>query len=111
MSDPRYNPEAARSAQSDLSLAARRRALAYIDSVWPEDKQVCPICGTNDWGINDVANLPVRPEGVEVLLDTTKVYPLVPVTCKKCGYTFFINGKWVLAGGTPPDLDADPSES
>jgi len=90
--------------QADPSQLARRKSLEYLRSVWKEELQGCPICGTNDWGVNDVANLPVREETMSFPLGTTRVYPLVPITCKKCGYTFFLNEKWVLAGGTPEGL-------
>jgi hypothetical protein len=85
--------------------ALKVKALEYLLSVWPEEKQVCPICSGTDWGVSDTAVIP-RRGGAEITSgpDLTRVYPVVPVNCQTCGYTFFLNEKWVRAGGTPPDV-------
>jgi predicted nucleic-acid-binding Zn-ribbon protein len=95
----------------DPTLERRRAANAYLERVWPAERQHCPICNTTEWGINNVAILPVRAgtDPTSGVVDSNHVYPLVPVVCRTCGYTFFINEKWVLAGGTPPNLMPDPA--
>lgn len=97
------------------TLPERQAALEWLAKVWEEDRQQCPICGDGNWSISDVANLPVRPRRIvdeanpaAFITDITaeRVYPLVPISCVTCGYTFFINEKWIRSGGAPlPESD------
>jgi predicted nucleic-acid-binding Zn-ribbon protein len=78
----------------------RKAAQDHLARVWTEtESKSCPICGHTDWAINDVAELPVRNTRWFGLAgpddEPGRAFPLVPVNCINCGYTFFINEKWV----------------
>jgi predicted nucleic-acid-binding Zn-ribbon protein len=77
--------------EQDVGFEKREAVKRYLDDVWKHDKR-CPICGNDDWLIDNVANIAVRPTTYLDLLE--RAYPLAPVLCRVCGYTFFINEKW-----------------
>jgi uncharacterized protein CbrC (UPF0167 family) len=88
---------AARQTTEDPGFQQREAVKRHLDAIWTHDK-LCPICGTDDWIVDNIANLPVRSFHDD-LLDLgigsgTPVYPLCPVVCRTCGYTFFVNEKW-----------------
>jgi hypothetical protein len=77
----------------------RERALNYLNSVWKGDS-TCPVCKTDTWYVANIAVLPIRRGDVGTPAGGD-AFPLVPVTCETCGYTFFLNEQWVRADGTP----------
>jgi hypothetical protein len=84
----------------DALWAVRQRALDYLNSVWKGSK-VCPICQTDDsWVLTNIALLPVRSGEVGTPQEAS-AYPLAPVSCTVCGYTFFLHEHWVREQGTP----------
>src|SRR4051794_33856340 len=91
-------------------LDARRQASEYLKRFPGAEDMECPVCHNRDWGVSDVAMVNVRPNlttatwGVE---SSYRAYPLVPIGCATCGYTYFINEKWVRFGGPPPDLEIE----
>jgi len=83
----------------------RQRALDYLGSVWEGDSS-CPICKSDKWFIANVAVLPIRSGDIGTPAGSD-AYPLVPVVCKVCGYTFLFNEQWARAGGPPPEFEAE----
>ena len=100
MSDPKNTPPrpsplanalAGGSPTTDDPNVGRRAAVKrHIDNVWKHDHR-CPLCGNDDWIIDNVANLTVRSTSV---FEPERAYPLAPIVCRVCGYTFFVNEKW-----------------
>ena len=89
---------AAGATTDEVGFEKREAIKRHLDSKWTHAKQ-CPICGEDDWLIDNVANVPVRPTS---FLETgERVYPLAPVVCRVCGYTFFVNEKWAGSSGGP----------
>jgi predicted Zn-ribbon and HTH transcriptional regulator len=82
-----------------VDMAARERALAWLQEQWTEDSH-CPICNTDNWAVGDPVELPVRGGSMAFFQATgQRAYVLTPVQCTKCFYTFFINA--ILAGIVP----------
>ena len=70
--------------------------LAFLESKWIGDRH-CPICKVDDWQLQEVGNIPVRIDPAAAtwgIVEERRMYPLVPITCNNCGYTFFINEIW-----------------
>jgi hypothetical protein len=65
-----------------LDESEQARAIAWIKGKWP--KHVCPICGTNAWGLEpqvvkmEVASSPLAIGG--------PYYPLIILFCANCAY-------------------------
>jgi hypothetical protein len=115
MAEIRNTPEQTQDPVSDPVPEARRQAHAWLKRFPGAEDMECPICHTHDWGIADVGLLSVRVDPNEATFGGGEIverraYPLVPVTCETCGYTYFINEKWVRAGGTPPGLEKDATQ-
>lgn len=90
-------------------MDARLRASEYLHQ-WPDAPDMeCPICHNREWGISDAALLSVRVDPTEATWGAgeQRAYPLVPVGCSTCGYTYFINEKWIRHNGPPPGLQID----
>ena len=51
----------------------------------------CPICGTNGWNPCENAAFLEQEGGFGVMFPARR-YPVFPVICMQCGYTFLING-------------------
>lgn len=53
---------------------------------------VCPLCGSNNWGASDrIFQLQEFHGGKIIIGGETKIFPVLPLTCEKCGNTYFIN--------------------
>lgn len=79
----------------------------YIDileSKWTKAR-ICPICGNTLWQINDtIFELP-EFHGGNVVLGTGSVFPVIPISCSNCGYSFFINA--ILGKAIKPQEKAE----
>lgn len=58
----------------------------------------CPMCSNTGWTPGPVLWMPIAAEGT-----ITTGIRLVPVTCGRCGYTFFLNS-YVAEIEDPPGL-------
>lgn len=63
---------------------------------WLESKATvafsCPICASRSWNMSDmIFELREFQGGGIVLGGDSHIYPVVPLTCEKCGNTYFIN--------------------
>ena len=67
----------------------REKAASWIQPMWK--RQTCPICEGRSWTVGDVFEIRQFEGGNLVLGANRSLIPLVPFTCDKCGYTFFIN--------------------
>ena len=76
-------------APSEAEKQARsQRALAWITSHWPAP-QLCPICGSQSWVINDLVEM--RPYLGGSLHVGGPLFVMVPVMCRVCTYTLLFN--------------------
>lgn len=81
------------------------KALAWIASKWSEPR-TCSVCRQTNWTIGGV--LEMRPYMGGTLDLTANLFPVVPVVCTNCGYTFFFNAviSKLLPNATPaPSTD------
>ena len=73
--------------------------ISNLDKIW-ENKQ-CPICRKSNWLVTgDVYELP-EYHGGGVVIGSGKIFPVVPIVCRECGYTFFMNA--FLSNAVGPD--------
>jgi predicted nucleic-acid-binding Zn-ribbon protein len=68
--------------------ALRRKYESALQRVWSE-ADTCPICGTNNWSLNDLVDVPLRTDPDPSLQGHAYVY--VPLGCTHCGYTMFFH--------------------
>ncbi len=68
-----------------------KKLIKFIDDKW--HASVCPMCGGGEWGVSEkVFELREFNEGNIVIGGSNSaVSPVIPVTCRNCGNTVFIN--------------------
>lgn len=73
--------------------------IGNLDKMW-ENKQ-CPICKKSNWLVQE--NVYELPEyhGGGVVIGSGRIFPVVPIMCRECGYTFFMNA--FLSNAVAPD--------
>jgi hypothetical protein len=53
---------------------------------------LCSICSSNDWSATDtIFELREFQRGSLTIGGNQSIYPVIPITCNKCGNTLFIN--------------------
>jgi hypothetical protein len=78
----------------------RDRMLAHLRATAGESKP-CTLCGEKLWRIGEQIYL--LPEfNPNLLSPPASVYPVVPLTCLKCGNTLFLNA--LLIGALDPQV-------
>lgn len=68
-----------------------KRLIKFIDDKWRNS--ACPMCGKRAWGVSEkVFELREFNEGNLIIGGPdSAVSPVIPVTCRNCGNTVFIN--------------------
>ena len=85
-------PEVIDNSEDELGRINNQRAevaLRWLKDMW-KTPQICPICSVTNWTVGNVLEL--RPYNHGNLIIGGEVFPISPVTCLNCGYTFFLNG-------------------
>ena len=75
--------------------AVREAALKWVDSHWNKSRD-CPVCGGNEWNVEDIMQMMQFHNGAIVIGGPTRIIPVVPVECVRCGYTMLFNA--MIAG-------------
>jgi hypothetical protein len=89
--------------QGKLTGAEQEQVRSWLGDQWTQP--VCPFHGRTSWEIGDVVQTMPYASG---LLSTGPVYPLIVLTCQRCGYTVFINA--IRAGILPHLPPATPQQ-
>lgn len=76
----------------------KNRVDAYLKKI---NAPECPLCGGKDWTISDMVFQLIEFDYRGILIQGAQ-YPVVPLTCPKCGNTYFINA--VLTGLIDKDM-------
>lgn len=75
-------------------MQAAENTIGWLNDHWKGGRH-CPICQNRDWDVAAPLDLPIRQSSsmslAEALIDRTRVYPVIPVMCKTCGYVHFFN--------------------
>ena len=68
------------------------KVIDFINDRWGKDFK-CPYCNTEEFTItNSVYQLPAFNNiDTKITERDNTVFPVIPITCKNCGYTIFIN--------------------
>jgi len=62
----------------------------YLQLKWGESRE-CPMCGNRSWEVSlKTFELREFHEG-NMILGVGPIMPVIPVTCKNCGNTIFLN--------------------
>jgi len=81
------------------------KALGWLTKKWLDPK-TCPICHQVNWTVGAVFEM--RPYSGGGLIVGGPIFPVSPVTCLNCGYTFFMNA--VLNQILKPSAPVAPSD-
>jgi hypothetical protein len=86
--------------------AMRETALQAVQRHWRYDHRNCAICGADHWSVAQIFQMPefesVPSVGIRIGAPTM-VFPVVPVTCRTCGYTLFFNAVMLGLAPGPPE--------
>ena len=85
------------------------RLKKWLDVKWPRPHP-CPICGDDSWIVSNVGH--ITEEGLLAPAGRPKQgWPVSPVICANCGYTWFVNA--VLSGAleVPTEPPAGPDKA
>jgi hypothetical protein len=63
----------------------RSAAAMWLQDHWSRPR-ACPICGTQNWIIGDLVEVPIYTGGARNLYAGARV--MVPITCSTCYYTW-----------------------
>ena len=95
--------------QEDLHMETRinpKMVAAWLDK-WPGGK-ICPVCAENKWIIGDKIVQLLAFSGHDIL-PAGPVFPVLPITCKVCGYTYLINA--VITGAVKSSKKSNTPKS
>lgn len=88
------SPNTESNTDSDKAVAKLNSERADLALKWLKEKwktpQTCPICTASNWTVGHVWE--IRPYRGGNLHLGDGVFPLSPISCLNCGYTFFMNG-------------------
>ena len=77
---------------------------AYLKKISPA---ACPLCGDSKWTISKKVFQALEYEATGIFA-SKNTYPMVPLTCRTCGNTYFINS---LVAGLIDPLPDSPQNS
>ena len=63
------------------------KVIKYLNS--QPHTPTCPLCGNSKLVVSETAYQ--LPEYNKSSFENKKVFPVIPVICDECGYTFFVN--------------------
>ncbi len=75
-----------------LRAASRDKYAAILDRLW-KVPNTCPVCGSGEWNVGDLVEVPLRLIGPVPIIESVprQAYIYVPVGCLTCGYTMFFH--------------------
>lgn len=84
---------------AELTPELHQRAQKWVEEKWTRAE--CPFHGPTSWEVGNMVVQTVQyvPKGISI---GGRTYPLVPVICRTCGYTVFLNA--LLMGIVPASL-------
>ena len=81
----------------DLFLRRKINVTEYMNYKWREgDNYKCPLCDCKTWVIGDLIfglHEDQSQRGGFISGGGNQILPIIPITCKNCGNTIFINAK------------------
>lgn len=72
--------------------------VAWLSTEWGT-KRPCPYCGSTEWRIGPVREIPSAPNWPTETADESDgsgFIPAVPITSLKCGHIVFVNALWIF---------------
>lgn len=68
-----------------------KQLIEHLKTYWGEDRK-CPMCGNNAWSVSNViCEVKQHQKGFPGQATSGTIFPVIPVTCSKCGNTILIN--------------------
>lgn len=84
------------------------KTLEWLNEHWKKP-WTCPVCQNSAWGVNQTFDLREYEGGNITIGGGAEVFPVTPVVCKTCGYTFFMNALMTGAAIPPKYMLKDDS--
>jgi len=66
------------------------KIIKYLKSKWGDEKR-CPMCDQTEWIVNDKIFELREFKGGSIILGNIPIFPVIPIICKNCSNTIFIN--------------------
>ena len=73
-----------------LSDNQYRQLLTHVKTKWQSPAD-CPVCRNNDWDVPTLVYELREFHGGNMVLGSSSIIPVSPITCKVCGNTVLIN--------------------
>lgn len=84
-----------------LSSEQAGSVIEYVSRVSGNNPIVCPVCGNNQWSLNDlVTEMREFCNGKLPIGTGIQIIPFVSITCNRCGHSLFFNA--IRAGVVTP---------
>ena len=81
--------------------------ITKLEKLWSKNR-ICPICGNNQWTVNDTIFELREFQGGDLVVGAGQVYPIVPIMCSNCGYSIFLNA--IISGAYPAQKQQEKTE-
>lgn len=92
-----------------LTNEQAQKVISHITNKAPGKSIVCPICGHNQWSVNNVVTeMREFQNGDLIVGGESSIMPFVSITCNHCAHTLFINA--LLAGIVSPQNQPETTE-
>jgi hypothetical protein len=85
-----------------LDPATQQLVLKWVHDRCPRPR--CGACGCEQWSVGDLVALPTVPvpsPGAYHVLPSTGAFLFVPLSCRNCGTTFFLQARPMGIGQAP----------
>ena len=88
-----------------LTEEQARKIISHITKASGGKSIVCPICGHNQWELNNVVTeMREFQNGNFVLGPDSAIMPFVSLSCNKCSHTLFLNA--ISVGVVSPQVES-----
>ena len=92
-----------------LTSEQAQRVIDHITHAAEGKSIVCPICGRNQWSVNNVVTeMREFQNGNLIIGGESSIMPFVSITCNHCAHTLFVNA--ILAGVVSPQQQVNNKE-
>lgn len=70
------------------------KMIKFLNDKWKNRN--CVLCGNNQWTVSDTIHELREYQDGSLVIGSSNIVPVVPIVCKNCGNTIFINP--IIAG-------------
>ncbi len=89
-----------------MDQAKQEKLIVFLSEKW--GTRPCPLCGVARWNVLGKIFELREYHGGSLVVGSSSVMPVIPVTCSNCGNTVFVSA--VLSGVIAPDSEKPQGE-